>query len=148
MRPIDAADATRTTREKYAQHSSDPTCRGCHQIFDPIGFGLEQMDAIGRFRATESGLPVDSSGELIGSDVDGPFTGPAELDDRLAESAAMRNCFAGQVFRFVETRIELPADKCERQWIEAEMARNGGRIRELLISIVGRPSFSVRRVER
>ena len=148
MRPIDAADVTRTTREKYAQHSSDPSCRGCHQIFDPIGFGLEQMDAIGRFRATEAGLPVDSSGALVGSDVDGPFTGPGELDDRLAESAAMGNCFAGQMFRFVENRAESSADRCERQWVTEEMARNGGRIRELLISIVGRPSFWSRRVER
>ena len=60
----------------------------------------------------------------------------------------MRNCFAGQVFRFVEIRAESPADRCERQWIEAEMGRNGGQIRELLISIVGRPGFSLRRVER
>jgi hypothetical protein len=148
MRPIDAGDATRTTREKYAQHSSDPSCRGCHQLFDPIGFGLEQMDAVGRFRATEAGLPVDSSGQLIGSDKDGPFTGPAELDQRLAGSATMRNCFAGQVFRFVEIRTESAADRCERQWIREELGRNGGRIRELLTTIVGRPSFSLRRVER
>ena len=148
MRPIDAGDGTRTTRQKYAQHSSDPACVGCHQIIDPIGFGLEQMDAIGRFRTTEFGLPVDSSGALVGTDVDGPFVGPAELDERLAGSSVMQDCFVGQVFRVVEARGELPGDTCEIDWLEGEFARNGGHVRDLLISIVGRSGFSLRQVER
>jgi hypothetical protein len=40
-----------STRERLSQHEVDPACSGCHQLMDPIGFGLENYDAIGRFRS-------------------------------------------------------------------------------------------------
>ncbi len=54
----------KTLREQYEQHRRDPACRSCHQRIDPIGFGLENFDAIGRFRLTQSGRMISSSGEL------------------------------------------------------------------------------------
>ena len=59
--------APKTMREKLAQHRSSPTCNGCHSVIDPLGFALENFDAIGRWRTTdESGRPVDSTGETLG----------------------------------------------------------------------------------
>ena len=54
-----------TTRERFAAHASVPQCSGCHQLMDPIGFGLEKYDAIGTYRPTENGVKVDTRGEVI-----------------------------------------------------------------------------------
>jgi hypothetical protein len=46
------------------QHRQSPACANCHAVMDPIGFSLDQFDAIGRWRTTEGGVPVDSTGVL------------------------------------------------------------------------------------
>ncbi len=56
-----------TARERLAQHRVNPSCSGCHKVMDNIGLALENFDAIGRFRTTESGAPIDTSGELMGA---------------------------------------------------------------------------------
>jgi len=72
---IDQQKST-TLRKELEQHRLDPTCARCHDKIDPIGFGLENFDALGRFRTKEaSGNPIDSSGEMDGDQ----FTGAAEL---------------------------------------------------------------------
>ena len=62
--PIDPLDKAKTTRQKYEQHKTDAFCASCHDQFDLIGFGMEEMDGIGRYRTVENGLPVDTSGTL------------------------------------------------------------------------------------
>jgi hypothetical protein len=49
-------------RERMAQHRVNPACSGCHQIMDPVGFALENYDAVGRWRVAEEGKPIDASG--------------------------------------------------------------------------------------
>ena len=44
------------------QHRTNPACRGCHQIMDPIGLALENFDGVGRWRTADSGLPIDAAG--------------------------------------------------------------------------------------
>ena len=53
-----------TMRERMAAHRANPACAGCHKLMDPVGFALENYDAIGRWRTAESGVPVDSAGGL------------------------------------------------------------------------------------
>ncbi|HWP85477.1 MAG TPA: DUF1592 domain-containing protein [Terriglobia bacterium] len=53
-----------TMREQMAQHRDNPACSGCHKMMDPIGFALENFDAVGRWRTTELGVPIDASGVL------------------------------------------------------------------------------------
>jgi mono/diheme cytochrome c family protein len=65
----------RTMRELMAQHRSNPSCATCHRMMDPIGFALENFDAVGAWRTHEPGGPVDTSAELPdGVKVDGPAT--------------------------------------------------------------------------
>jgi hypothetical protein len=66
----------KTLREELLQHRRNASCASCHSKIDPIGFGLENFDAIGRFRTLEAGRPVDNTGELPGG---AAFRGPAEL---------------------------------------------------------------------
>src|SRR5439155_26350170 len=51
-------------RERMAEHRANPACAGCHKLMDPIGFSLENYDAVGRWRAAEEGRPIDASGSL------------------------------------------------------------------------------------
>jgi hypothetical protein len=65
----------RTMREQMAEHRADPVCASCHKVMDPIGFALENFDAVGAWRAREAGVPIDASGQLAdGTKVDGVIT--------------------------------------------------------------------------
>jgi hypothetical protein len=141
-------DVNATTRQKFEQHTSNKVCQACHARIDPIGFGMEMMDALGSFRDTEAGLPVDSQGALpAGTDVAGPFHGPAELADRLLASRQVRDCFVVQMFRYVEGRDEEAADKCEISILQDFFATPGRTMGELLTEMVAQPRFSQRSVE-
>ncbi len=60
-------------RERMELHRANPPCSSCHSVMDPLGFALENFDAVGRWRTLDSGQPIDSSGTLVdGSKVDGP----------------------------------------------------------------------------
>jgi len=54
----------KTMREQMAEHRANPTCASCHKIMDPIGFALENFDAVGAWRTEDAGTPIDASGEL------------------------------------------------------------------------------------
>jgi mono/diheme cytochrome c family protein len=65
----------RTMREQMAEHRANPVCASCHKVMDPIGFALENFDAVGAWRTREAGGPIDASGELAdGTKVDGVVT--------------------------------------------------------------------------
>ena len=65
----------RTMREQMAEHRANPVCASCHKVMDPIGFALENFDAVGAWRTREPGGPIDASGELAdGTKIDGVVT--------------------------------------------------------------------------
>jgi len=102
-----------STRDRLIEHEVNPDCSGCHRLMDPIGFGLEHYDAIGRYRATDGGKAIDASGALYRTrDIDGAFNGVSELAQKLASSAEVRECVARQWFRFVLSRFEQKGDEC------------------------------------
>lgn len=71
-----AIGASASLREQLEMHRADPTCASCHRRMDPLGFGLENFDAVGAWREVDGKFPIDASGQLP----DGrTFTGPAEL---------------------------------------------------------------------
>ena len=79
-----AIGASATQREQLEAHRANPTCAACHRRMDPLGFGLENFDAVGDWRTRDGKFPVDASGALP----DGrSFSGPAELTRILARSA-------------------------------------------------------------
>src|SRR3984957_12010541 len=73
-----------SVRERLEEHRKSPACASCHKIMDPLGFALENFDAVGQWRAkSEDGAPIDASGVLLdGSKVDGPITLRASLMSR------------------------------------------------------------------
>ena len=57
-------DGRLSGRQRLAEHRSNRTCAGCHNLIDPVGLSLEKFDAVGRRRQVEDGVPVDASGGL------------------------------------------------------------------------------------
>jgi hypothetical protein len=135
-----------TTRAKYEAHQKDPSCSGCHRMIDPIGFGFEQFDPIGRFRTKEGDHPIDARGELIGTDVDGSFIGPAALSLRLVRSHQFRQCFVQQLVRFVEGRAVQADDSEEIRYLTHRLELADHQIGEVLVALVQRPSFILRKI--
>ena len=60
----DRGQKPRSVRERMEEHRKNPACASCHAVMDPIGFSLDEFDAIGRTRATDGGVPVDATGAL------------------------------------------------------------------------------------
>jgi hypothetical protein len=134
-------DPTLTTRERFAQHSVDPACAGCHSLIDPVGFAFESYDGIGRFRETENGLAIDTSGELVSAaDANGPITGALQLADRLVTSEFGQRCFITQLTRYALGHTETEVDACGIGAATAEIGADTS-IRDVLLTIVTRPSF-------
>ncbi len=135
-----------STRERLRQHEVDPSCKGCHTMLDPIGFGFEHFDAIGRYRTSDGGDPVDASGELIGTrDIDGAFTGVAELGQRLAASAEVEECIARQWFRYAISRFEQELDACSMQQLLASFQAADQNLNVLPRAVVATDAFLYRR---
>lgn len=138
-----APDPNLTTRERFAAHAANP-CASCHTLLDPVGFGLESYDAIGAYRTVENGRPIDASGELKGTDVDGPFNGGLELATRLSTSALARQCAATNAARFVYGRPEIETDTQLAATLETQLGASGMDVRELLVATTKSPSFTTR----
>ncbi|MBX3247929.1 MAG: DUF1592 domain-containing protein [Myxococcales bacterium] len=139
--------AGQTTRERFDQHRSDPVCAGCHRLIDPVGFGFEHYDAIGRWRETDDDRPIDASGEIVdAADASGEFDGAVEMALQLGSSGIVRDCVATQWTRFALNRIEARQDACTTEDVRRRFAESGGDFRELLLAIVESPSFRHRQV--
>jgi hypothetical protein len=139
--------AGESTRERFAQHDKDPFCAGCHHLMDPIGFGFESFDGIGRWRDTDQGLPVDASGSLQATDVDGAFVGTKDLATHLAKSSAVRACVGTEYFRFAMGRGVDADDDCSVATIGDALEKSGGNIRELIVAVTRTPAFRYRRAQ-
>ncbi|MFO0725923.1 MAG: DUF1592 domain-containing protein [Myxococcota bacterium] len=143
---LPAVDPSATTRERFRQHSDSPNCRGCHALIDPVGFGFERFDAIGKRRDTENGQPIDTSGDLTDADRVGagthlPFDGIGALGQLLATSAGANACFARQMWRFAKGGLEAETDRCGVAAAEQGFIASGGDVRALMVSIAASQAF-------
>jgi cytochrome c551/c552 len=95
-KPTDRGTETAETpsvRKRLEEHRANPVCAGCHKMMDPIGFSLENFDAVGQWRTVDGSAPVDASGQLVdGTKVDGP--------------AALRESMVGYSEQFLRTVTE------------------------------------------
>ena len=135
-----------TTRERFAAHSEQEPCHSCHQLIDPIGFGFESFDAVGRHRETASGKPVDESGEIINSvSTDGSFSGVGDLSTVLAQSTEVHECFALQWFRFAYGVDEDPTLDCLLADITQSFVSQGTQVESLWLALAQTPHFTHRK---
>ena len=134
-----------TLRQRTELHQSEATCRNCHKVLDPIGFGLENFDAIGRWREkNEEGLAIDSAGKLPnGRD----FSSPAELKRLLAkrESELARNLTE----RFMAYALGRPLGGYDQVVIDRileNVAKEGYGTRSIISEVITSYLFTFRRI--
>jgi hypothetical protein len=142
---LPALDDNTSTRERFARHTQDPLCAGCHSVMDPIGFGFENYDAVGLWRATEGdGIPVHGSGVLTYSSQQDAFDGAVELSAMVAAAPEVQACFVNQWFRVSAGRDATDADDCALQTLDE--AFEDGDILELIRAIPTTQTFRTRPV--
>ena len=133
-----------TTRQMFASHDTVEPCKSCHILMDPIGFGFESYDGIGRFRTTDQSQPVDATGTLSNSDVDGAFDGAIELANLLAKSQEVGDCVATEWFRYGFGRGESTADTCSLETIKQTFTSQHFDMKELIVAITQTDAFRFR----
>lgn len=136
-----------TTRQRYEEvHAANPACASCHKLMDPIGFGFEHLDATGRFRATEAGLPIDVSGRVAPTqrgEKEVLFAGPAELAGELAQREAAGACF-GAHFASFAFGLDRHDTGCLVQSARSELGQGKLSVLDFMLQIVTAPHFTKR----
>src|SRR5262249_43942821 len=117
-------------------------CAGCHARMDPLGFGLENFDAIGGWRTQDGNFDIDSSGDLP----DGRnFKGPDELKAILrSEKDAFAECISDKMLTYALGRGLTRGDQSAVKSIAQRLAANDYRFSSLVIGIVNSPQFLTR----
>jgi Protein of unknown function (DUF1592)/Protein of unknown function (DUF1588)/Protein of unknown function (DUF1595)/Protein of unknown function (DUF1587)/Protein of unknown function (DUF1585) len=133
-----------SARERFAQHSSDPSCAPCHNLIDPLGFGFEHYDGMGAFRTMDGELPVDASGEVIATGNNGTYDGAIELAGMLAQTPEMHDCMARQWFRFSLGRMDDELDSCSLERLTTAFEDSDHDVRSLIHEIVLSNAFRYR----
>ena len=134
-------DPTKTTRDRFMAHSTNPVCKGCHTNMDPVGFAFENYDPIGQWRDTEQNQPIDASGD---SPLLGKFNGPAEFAQRMSESPVAQTCLASHWLNYAYGR-KLPSagsDACSVLSVQTKFKDSGYNVQKLLLSVAESDAFN------
>ena len=140
--PLDEGVSPRTMRERMEQHRKSPACASCHRVMDPIGFALENFDAIGAWRTAEAATPIDASGQLWdGTAIDGPVALRNALLRRrdVFVSTAVEKLFAYALGRGVEFH-DMPAVRA----VVRQGARDNYRWSSVILGVVTSAPFQMR----
>jgi mono/diheme cytochrome c family protein len=134
----------KTFREQMAQHAANASCASCHKRIDPLGYGLENFDAVGRYRDTAGGKrPLDNTGQLPSGE---KFTGPAQLKQVLLQRTPQftRNLIA-QLLSYALGRDLEDCDDCTLKEISDRLTRDNHRFSSLVLGIVQSYPFQHRK---
>jgi hypothetical protein len=129
-------------RERLAEHRTNTACANCHQRIDPVGFALEQFDAVGRWRMLEEGKPVDAAGGLP----DGSqFEGVAGLEQALLNRPELFvRTVTEKLFTFALGRAPEEADAPVIRKIVRDARANDYRFSSLILGLTKSPPFQMR----
>lgn len=132
-------------RQQMEQHRKDPSCASCHARMDPLGFGYENFDAVGRWRTRDGRHPIDASGELP----DGSkFNGPRELKSiLLARKELFAKCFTEKLLTYALGRGTERSDRCFIEEIAKKAAASDYRFSVVVLEIVRSDPFQKRRAK-
>ncbi len=123
-----------TLRERLVQHRQNPTCGACHNRIDPIGFGLENYDVLGRWRTEDAGKPIDAKGVLPDGSA---FDGPDELRTvLLGKKDLFIRHLTNKMLGYALGRGLTLEDSCTVDQIVAELEKNDYKAHILIKGIV------------
>jgi hypothetical protein len=145
--PLDesAVGTLMSLRQQMEKHRADPMCASCHNKMDPLGFGLENYNAIGKWRTEDGKFPVDSSGALPNGKT---FKTPDEMRALLmAGLPQFSRCLTEKMLTYALGRGLKPYDRPTVNGINRDMAAGGYRFQSLIFDIVHSAPFQMGRGE-
>src|SRR5262249_41974980 len=145
--PEPTEDKPLTRRQRMTDHVENPLCASCHRLMDPVGFGLESFDALGRFRKQETilvesaaagrrapakkvNLDLDTKGEVAGIP-DSSFSDARQLGVILSQSKVCQECMVRQIFRYAFGRKETSSDEDTIRQLYASFHDSGFHFKDL-----------------
>jgi hypothetical protein len=135
-----------TLREKMLFHRQKPECASCHQKMDPLGFGLENFDAVGAWRTKDGDAPIDASGELPTGE---KFAGPTQLRNLLLKDKhQFVHAFSEKMLTYALGRGLATADRCHVDSITKQVEKSKYTFSSLIESIVMSDPFRKRRTSQ
>jgi hypothetical protein len=151
--PLDAPSTTAPTsaRDRLAQHRQKGTsCYGCHQYIDPLGFGLEHFDAVGRWRDTDGGAAIDATGSVPVSNA--PFDGAVSLAGAVAADPRFLDCVIRKLMTYALGRSLVTApiagtpldDSAGLADIRSRLGSSSARLRQLVELVATSPAMTMR----
>src|SRR5262249_44953506 len=139
----EAVGVAQSLRQQMKQHRADPVCASCHSRMDPLGFSLENYDAIGRWRTQDGKTPVDPSGAFPNGK---KFAGPEEMKAVLKESMPnFARCLAEKMLTYSLGRGIESYDRVAVRELAQQTADHGYKFQALLTAIVHSAPFQQRR---
>ena len=133
----------RSLRELMEAHRQNEPCASCHKMMDPIGFSLENFDAVGSWRDKDNGKPIDASGQMFdGTKLDGPQSLRRAL---LQHSDSFIGSFTESLFAYGLGRVIESADMPAVRVVEREAARDENRFSAFILAVVKSTPFQMRR---
>jgi hypothetical protein len=134
----------KTLRERMESHRKDPNCATCHQRMDPIGFSLENFDAVGKWRSKEDDEPIDASGVLPGGV---KFNGSAELRNiLLAQKNEFVKSLAEKMMIYASGRGLTANDKCFVEDVAKRVQTSNYRFTSLVVGVALSDPFLKRKI--
>ncbi len=134
-----------SVRERMEEHRKNPVCAACHRMMDPIGFSLENFDAVGVWRVNDSGFRIDASGRMFdGSKLDGPASLRQAI---LNHSDAFIGTFTENLLAYGLGRVIDYHDMPVVRSIDREAARTGNHFSAFVLGIVKSAPFQMSRAE-
>lgn len=134
--------ATLSIRERLAEHRRQPACASCHNVMDPIGFALENYDAVGRWRESEFGQAVDASGQMLDGQL---FVGVQELEKQLLKRGDLFvTTLAEKLLSFSLGRGLTHLDAPSLRQIVDHAQRNDNRFSSLVVALTQSAPFTMR----
>ncbi len=134
-----------TTRERMELHRTNPTCNSCHRFIDPIGLALDNFDVTGKWRARETGMPLDTRGEFY----DGtPVSNPTELSAVLLKRPVpLVRTFTENLMAYALGRRVEYYDQPTVRAIARQAELGGYKLSSLIIGVVTSDAFRMKRAE-
>jgi mono/diheme cytochrome c family protein len=142
LKATEEGQKPRTVREQMAEHRASPVCASCHRVMDPVGFALENFDAIGAWRTHEPGGPIDASGELAdGRRVDGVVTLRKAILER---PEIVANTFTEKLMTYALGRGVEPQDMPAVRRVLRDASVQDYRMSSIVLGIVKSVPFQMR----
>jgi hypothetical protein len=126
-----------TIRQILTDHRTNPSCATCHALMDPVGFGMENFDGVGRFRTMDKGKPIDATGDLDGV----PFDGLAQLATALRNATVAGPCLVSKLYTHALGRPPVERDGTVLNKLAGSFATGGNHLDQLMLDLVASDGF-------